>query len=131
MCNLDWSTVDCGNQTHPLFVTDYTCPGLNNNTFQVNFTLNFQVLKSIDKFVGTIFFPGQECPHELCVWTLQYSGLFGCLCHIFPSKPVGTNSPTAVLEGGSIPFTHGTIGGCFGRSLYSPNKNFRLLAPSR
>jgi len=34
MCNLDWSTVDCGNQTHPLFVTDYTCPGLNNNTFQ-------------------------------------------------------------------------------------------------
>ena len=45
MCNLDWSTVDCGNQTHPLFVTDYTCPGLNNNTFQVNFTLNFQVFK--------------------------------------------------------------------------------------
>jgi len=34
MCNLDWSTVDCGNQTHPLFVTDYTCPGLPSNTFQ-------------------------------------------------------------------------------------------------
>ena len=34
MCGLDFSTVECGNLTHPVFVTNYTCPGINMNAFK-------------------------------------------------------------------------------------------------
>jgi len=34
MCALDFNSIDCGNSTHPVYVTNYTCLGQNNNPFQ-------------------------------------------------------------------------------------------------
>ena len=31
LCNPDWDERDCGNMTHPKFVTNYTCQGAENN----------------------------------------------------------------------------------------------------
>ena len=31
LCNPDWSSIDCGNMTHPIFIEDYTCQGPQNH----------------------------------------------------------------------------------------------------
>ena len=32
-CNPDWKKIDCGNQTHPKLVTEYTCSGTSKEGF--------------------------------------------------------------------------------------------------